>query len=321
MNSAADVANMIGNWSTMGLTKAEMAVRIAEACLGWPYVWGGAGQYCRPANRQSYANRTVCPEAEAKLIRKQCQVLSGSRGSCDGCKWFPNSVVRFFDCRGFTRWTLEQVGIKLQGGGATSQWNTASNWTAKGTIDTLPDGIVCCLFMQNKKDHKTMEHTGLHIGGGQLIHCSGEVKRGKASDRGWTHWAIPVGIEGDVPVPTPTPTHKTIRRGSTGPDVVECQKDLISLGYDLSPYGADGKFGRTTEEAVKAFQTDHRLKPDGIVGPATWGALDASVGPQPEPEPSIQLYTVTIPHLAKHHAEALVNNYEGATMTPEEVQV
>jgi hypothetical protein len=29
------------------------------------------------------------------------------------------------------------------------------------------------------------------------------------------------------------------------------------------------------------------------------------------------LYTVTIPHLAKHHAEALVGNYTGATMTEE----
>lgn len=324
MNSAADVANMISNWSTMGLTKAEMAVRIAEACLGWPYVWGGYGQYCTPANRRSYANRSTCPEGEAKQIVKLCQVLNGSKSGCSGCKWYPGAVVRFFDCRGFTRWTLEQVGIKLQGAGATSQWNTASNWTAKGTIDTLPDGIVCCLFMQNQKDHKTMEHTGLHIGGGQLIHCSGEVKRGKATDRGWTHWAIPVGIEGDVPVPTPTPTHKTIRRGSTGPDVVECQKDLISLGYDLSPYGADGKFGRTTEEAVKQFQREHigpdgaPLVVDGVVGQASWWALDQAVGP--EPEPSIQLYTVTIPHLAKHHAEALVNNYEGATMTPEEVQ-
>ncbi len=282
MNSAADVANMISNWSTMGLTKAEMAVRIAEACLGWPYVWGGYGQYCTPANRRSYANRSTCPDGESKQIIKLCQVLNGSKGACSGCKWYPSAVVRFFDCRGFTRWTLEQVGISLKGAGATSQWNTASNWTAKGTIDTLPDGIVCCLFMQNQKDHKTMEHTGLHIGGGQLIHCSGEVKRGKTTDRGWTHWAIPVGIDGDVPVPVPS--KPTIRRGSRGPYVKLCQEDLIKLDYNVGKTGADGIFGKNTEAAVKAFQREHKdldgkpLKVDGIVGQKSWGAIDDAIG-------------------------------------------
>lgn len=282
MNSAADVANMISNWSTMGLTKAEMAVRIAEACLGWPYVWGGAGQYCTPANRRSYANRSTCPEGEARQIVKLCQVLNGKRGSCDGCKWYPGGVVRFFDCRGFTRWVLQQVGITIQGAGATSQWNTAANWTAKGTIDTLPDGIVCCVFMQNQKDHKTMEHTGLHIGGGQIIHCSGEVKRGKVTDRGWTHWAIPVGIEGDVPVPVPS--KPTIRRGSRGPYVKLCQEDLIKLDYNVGKTGADGIFGKNTEAAVKAFQREHKdldgkpLKVDGIVGQKSWGAIDDAIG-------------------------------------------
>ena len=163
-----------------------------------------------------------------------------------------------------------------------------------------------------------MEHTGFCIGGGQIIHCSGEVKRGKITDRGWTHWAIPAGLEGDVPVPTPT--HKTIKRGSTGPDVVECQQDLIQLGYDLSPYGADGNFGRKTEAAVKSFQSTHNdqngnpLKVDGIVGSGTWWALDEAV--KPGPTPTI-LYTVHIPHLTLEQANALVSQYAGATMEEE----
>lgn len=309
MNSAADVTNMINNWAAMGLTRAEMAVKVAEACMGWPYVWGGAGQYCTSGNRESYANRAACPDAEAKLIRKQCQVLNGSKGVCSGCKWYPSAVVRFFDCRGFSRWVLQQVGITIQGAGATSQWNTAANWTAKGTIDTIPDGIVCCVFMQNQKDHKTMEHTGLHIGGGQIIHCSGEVKRGKTTDRGWTHWAIPVGIEGDVPVPVPS--KPTIRRGSRGPYVMECQNDLIKLLYDVGPKGADGIFGSKTEEAVKQFQREHDLKPDGIVGSATWQALDEAIGPP------VDLFTVTIQHLDETQARALCNAYENATMKKE----
>ena len=107
------------------------------------------------------------------------------------------------------------------------------------------------------------------------------------------------------------PTHTTIRRGSTGPDVVECQEDLIKLNYDLSPYGADGKFGAKTEKAVKDFQTASGLKADGIVGPATWAALDAAVGP------GTVLYTVTIQHLTLSQANALISQYPGAEKTEE----
>ena len=62
----------------------------------------------------------------------------------------------------------------------------------------------------------------------------------------------------------------TIRKGSTGPDVTYCQTLLVTEGY---PTGIDGIFGSGTEASVKAFQFDHQLTPDGIVGPATWAAL------------------------------------------------
>lgn len=304
MNSAQTVTNKIANWKTEGHSKVELLALIAEACLGWPYVWGGYGQYCTPANRRSYADRSSCPSGEAAEIRKKCQVLNGSKSGCNGCGFYPSAVVRFFDCRGFTRWVLAQIGIDLKGAGATSQWNTESNWSQKGLIADMPEGAVCCLFNQNQKDHKTMEHTGFSVGGGQVIHCSGTVKRGKITDKGWTHYAIPKGLKGSEPMPDTKPT---LRRGSRGEYVTLLQTMLIQRGYDVGKWGADGSFGASTESAVKLFQTDHGLPSDGVVGVNTWAALES--GKQ-------ELYTVTIQHVSRSVADEIIGKF-GGTMTKE----
>ena len=302
MNTAERVTELINSWTDM--SKAEKVTKIAKACLGWPYVWGGYGQLCNPTNRKAYADRSSCPEAESAVIVSRCQVLRGSKGSCSGCEWYPNGATRFFDCRGFTRWVLSHVGINLQGAGATSQWNDNTNWVTKGDIKNLPDRV-CCVFM---KSGDKMSHTGLYLGGNVIIHCSGTVKYGTPSDRGWTNYAIPRGLDGDVPVWRPT-----IRRGSSGEDVKYCQELLLKLGYDLAPYGADGKFGAKTEAAVKAFQRANNLGVDGVVGPMTWEALEGS---KPAPAPETK-YMVTIPHLTKAEADGLKKEYPNATVKEE----
>lgn len=66
-------------------------------------------------------------------------------------------------------------------------------------------------------------------------------------------------------------------RGSRGDAVRDMQEKLISLGYDLGKYGADGDFGYDTLSAVKQFQKDHGLERDGEAGPDTLSALDKAV--------------------------------------------
>lgn len=276
MRNASEVAKLIEKWEADQLKKPEFITRLAEACLGWPYVWGSAGQYCTPAYRKQFANRSSCPDKESKVITSQCQICAGKKSSCDKCKWYPNGgKTRIFDCRGFTRWVLGRVNVDLVGAGATSQWNTKSNWKAKGEINTLPKDCIAVLFWQDKKKAKTMAHTGLYLGNGQIIHCSGEVKRDTLSTKGWTHWAIPKNLyEGDIPVPDPEPTYPTLRKGSKDKiHVTIMQTKLIEHGYDLNPYGADGAFGNKTLEAVKQFQKAKNLTVDGICGPKTWAAL------------------------------------------------
>ena len=189
-------------------------------------------------------------------------------------------VVRTFDCQGFTEWCLLQFGIDIRAAGCTSQWNNDSLWREKGEIGNIPNDVLVCLFYREKKNQKKMAHTGFGYQG-HTCECSVGVQYFAKRKSKWQYWAVPVGIEGDIPEPTIRPT---LRRGDKGPCVTLLQEDLIRLGYSVGRTGADGKFGKNTEAGVKAFQKDHddrdgrALKVDGIVGEKTWGALDDAIG-------------------------------------------
>jgi peptidoglycan hydrolase-like protein with peptidoglycan-binding domain len=62
-----------------------------------------------------------------------------------------------------------------------------------------------------------------------------------------------------------------LREGMRGPAVAQLQERLRTLGFLRS--SADGVFGEATQAAVIAAQERFKIKPDGIVGPATWRAL------------------------------------------------
>lgn len=69
----------------------------------------------------------------------------------------------------------------------------------------------------------------------------------------------------------------TLKYGSNGAEVKELQEDLIELGYDLGKWGADGDYGHSTANAVRAFQKKEDLKADGIAGPITLSAIDKAI--------------------------------------------
>lgn len=53
--------------------------------------------------------------------------------------------------------------------------------------------------------------------------------------------------------------------------IVEIQQALAAKGYRPGPL--DGVWGRQTIAALKAFQADHGLDPDGVLGPRTMAVL------------------------------------------------
>ena len=313
MKTAKQVDELIVQLKNSGIPLSDAAWQSALACVGWPYIFGDRGQYCTPAHRRAAYNSKG---AEHPTIKTKCKNFEGT-GSCSGCTFYPGGQTRANDCRGFTYWILLQIyGWKLQGAGATSQWNTASNWKAKGTIDTMPANTLCCLF---KADGKTMQHTGFGLNN-ETVECSNGVQYSKTRNKKWTHWGVPACVNDNVPTPAPDPDdgfpantgwRPTIRRGNKGADVIECQTMLTRLGYDIGKSGIDGDFGRATEAGVKSFQSDHRLVVDGVVGPMTWDALDKAVA-QLDEKPSEKIYSVIIRGLDKAQADAIANNYPGA---------
>ena len=78
----------------------------------------------------------------------------------------------------------------------------------------------------------------------------------------------------DTPTSTSSNSSDLIKMGSKGDKVVELQTKLKSLNYDLGTTGnnkdgIDGAFGSNTQKAVRKFQTDKKIRIDGIVGPET----------------------------------------------------
>ena len=81
------------------------------------------------------------------------------------------------------------------------------------------------------------------------------------------------GMKLDKPVifPAPLKNMPVLKIGSMGDAVIFLQSELAKKKlYSGLP---DGVFGPRTEAAVKSFQTLHKLKEDGIVGPFTWAKL------------------------------------------------
>lgn len=211
MNTAAKVDELMQEWRNEGVANTVFVVRLANACIGWTYIYGARGDYCTSSYRQQVYNKYP---SYTNLITK-CQKLSKGKDTCSGCYWYPGGRTRGYDCRGFTYWLFKQIGIIINGAGATSQWNTDANWSEKGTIDKMPRDKVCCVF---RKSGSKMEHTLLYDGEGHYIHDSGEVKKVDTGKYAATHYAIPKGLY-DEPQPQPVPPVPTGKAVVTGKNV------------------------------------------------------------------------------------------------------
>lgn len=283
--------------------KQETIIQTAGDLLGCPYVYGAWGATCTTKLRKKYA---ALRPSQAAITFKRCQQLrpSNPKSSCTGCKYQGKLA---FDCRGFVHYVLKAAGIEISGQAVGTQW-TGKNWAEKGDIGAMPD-LIAAVFI--KSDGK-WKHVGLHLGGGKIIHCSGEVKEDVVSgERSWTHYAIPLGLYTAEEI---AEAHKKrgkfmriMKKGCQGEDVRALQQMLNSLGFVCGK--ADGIYGTNTEATVKAFQAMSGIKADGIAGPDTLAILAARAAdpdqpaPAPDTEPEDEGEAVTV---SREELEAMI---------------
>ncbi len=256
---------------------------------GWGYILNTSGQIWTQAAQDKRAKTD-----------EQCRLY--------GQQWVGKHVI---DCSGVWAKAMNECGSYMFHGSNT-MWDkfcTAKGKLVKGARDDgqqLRPGTAIYTGTRDG-DHN---HVGMYIGDGQVLEaggCQKGVCLTPITASKWKCWGEMKRV--DYSGEQPEPTRPILRNGSQGPYVTLVQTKLIQLGYDLAPYGADGKFGNKTMTAVMAFQRDSGLPADGVVGPATYEALDAG---------KVQQYTVTVQHLSKSVAEGIIKTY-GGTMAAEEV--
>ncbi|HET7560221.1 MAG TPA: peptidoglycan-binding protein [Limnochordia bacterium] len=99
---------------------------------------------------------------------------------------------------------------------------------------------------------------------------------------------------------------RVLRRGARGDDVVRLQSRLDEMGYRVG--ANDGVYGYLLEDAVRALQREHRLRPDGIAGAQVVALLRDpelnrrrrvhAVRPQEQLTEIAQAYGVSVPALS-----------------------
>ena len=68
-----------------------------------------------------------------------------------------------------------------------------------------------------------------------------------------------------------------LEQGAKGDEVKKLQQKLFDMGYDIGTSGVDGIFGPKTQEALKKFQKDSKIKPTGIFDQKTFDKLGDKV--------------------------------------------
>lgn len=249
------------------MIKADALIASAEKCMGWPYVSPGSND----------RNGIDCSGLFVRIFRDNGgSIYHGS-----------NTIWRKYTTR---KGEIKNVS-DLKPGMAVFKWKaqTPDKW---------------------KDNQGNFYHIGIVASVNPLRIIQASSVKGKVvadeSIGKWKYWAelkgVAYGESGSA-----EGTHPTLRKGDVGTEVYQLQSMLMGSGYDLGRWGIDGEFGNDTEKAVRAFQKAAGLTVDGIVGPATWAALEG--------KETANAYYVKVTGLTMQEAEAIADTLQASGRT------
>ncbi len=254
-----------------------------QAAMKRPYWYGTCGYKCTESVLKSKTKQYPSHYTSSRMPRYRKDIAAGQIcGDCVGgaIKWAAWSL-------------LETQAAKYASNGvpdtsADGMFNYCKRQGAEwGAISTLPERPGVAL--------RSAGHVGVYIGGGMAVEWRGFAYgcvTTKVSARKWTHWyelpwvAYGASANTDVPEAPATPLlgERLLKKGCKGEDVRQLQEALMTLGYTLPKYGADGDYGPETVEAVKRMQQAAAIEVDGQYGDESHTALMAMLAEIDEDE-------------------------------------
>ena len=196
-----------------------------------------------------------------------------SHGYSQANRWGPD-----YDCSSAVITAYQVAGVPVKTKGATYTGNMKSVFLRCGFADiTGMVSLTSCAGMEpGDVLLNEVHHTAMYCGGKKMVHARGQSFGSPATgDQGaeiaitdyynypWNCVLRYTGGE-TVSKSTITVSLPTIKKGSRG--------DAVKVWQTIIQVSADGDFGPLTNNATIAYQRQHGLAQDGIVGPLTWTA-------------------------------------------------
>ena len=181
-----------------------------------------------------------------------------------------------WDCAELVTWAAYQATGKLYG--VTAQGDAYSGaWAAEKEIRIAVEVAAStpgAVLIRAPGAPGQLGHVAISLGRGETVEAHSTrhgVILSTSIGRRWDLGLLLPGLVYEVGAPIMMYPPRVFRIGTSGPKVESIQLRLAILGYQ--PGMIDGVYGPQTAAAVKKYQLDSGLLPDGEAGPVTLAAL------------------------------------------------